>query len=91
MKEETPNHRNGSHSEEEEDPQEAEKEEETEEETHQGAHQEGHQTEETQCPPGQIYLPIYNLFPEPKMQKQWENSQTSSTEIEPKPSHSSTN
>src|SRR5258708_5112405 len=87
MKEETPNHRNGSHSVEEEDPQE----EETEEEVHHRVHQEDHRMEEIQCLLDRTYLPTYNPFPVPKMQKQWENSQTSSTEIEPKPRHSSTN
>ena len=91
MKEETPNHRNGNHPTEVEDPQEVEIEEETEEEDHHEAHQEVCQMEETQCPLDQTYLPTYDLFPAPKMQRQWENSQTSSTETEPRPSRSLTN
>ena len=66
-------------------------EEEMEEEDHHKAHWEVCRTEETQCLLDQTYPPTYGLFPMPKMQKQWENSQTSSTEIEPKPSHSLTN
>ncbi len=65
-------------------------EEETEEEDYHKAHQEAHWMEETQDLLDQTYQPTYDLFPVPKMQKQWENFQTSSMEIRPRLNHSST-
>src|SRR5229473_1212015 len=67
-----------------------ETEEEMEEEDHHRVHQEARHMESTQCPPDQTYLLTYNPSPVLKMQKQWENFQTSSTETKPRPNHSST-
>jgi len=91
MKEKAANHPSGDLTVEEEVLLEEEEAEVEEEEATQGRDPpEVHHPEETQSPPDPISPLTYDPFPAPTMQSQWENSPTSSTEIEPKQKRSST-
>src|SRR5258708_5607629 len=93
MKGKAANHPNGNRTMEEEAPPEEEVEEVEEATQHQEAHrvEEAPRAEEDQSPPGPTYPPTSDLFPVLKTRNRWENSPTSSMEIEPKQKRSSTN
>ena len=89
MKKRIPNHPNGDHSVEEEDPQEETMKEEEAMEEEEAAHPEVRQAKEPQCLLGPTYPLTYNPSPMLLMQNQWENSPTSLTGTKLKLRHSS--